>query len=238
MFTKSAPYYDALYSMKDYEAACAGLHELVRRLHPRAATLLDIGCGTGKHLEHLQRHYRVEGLDVNPELLEIARRRCPSARFHLADMIDFALATRFDVVTCLFSSIAYVRTVENLRRTVSNMAHHLRPGGLLVIEPWFTPETYWTGTITANFVDEPDRKIAWMYTSERAGFLSILNIHYLVGTPRGVEYFTELHEFGLFTHAEYIASVRDLGLKVEHDLLGLFGRGLYLGLSLRTPDEP
>ena len=38
-------------------------------------TLVDAACGTGLHLKHLAGHFRVEGLDIRPELLEIARER-------------------------------------------------------------------------------------------------------------------------------------------------------------------
>jgi SAM-dependent methyltransferase len=146
-------------------------------------------------------------------------------------MVDFSLGHTFDVVTCLFSSIGYVKTAENLYRTVVNMVRHLRPGGLVVIEPWFTPEKYWTGTITANFVNEPNLKIAWMYISKIEGRVSILDIHYLVGTPQSVEHFEERHEIGLFTHEEYIEAFQKAGLEVQYDPEGLFGRGMYVGIK-------
>lgn len=232
MFEKSARYYDLLYGFKDYADAARQVHQLIDRHHPGARRLLDVGCGTGRHLEHLREWYDVEGLDLNPELLEIARRRCPNVAFHLADMTDFEIEARFDVITCLFSSIAYVRTVDRLNAALAAMGRHLLPGGLIVIEPFFHPERYWTGTITANFVDEPETKIAWMYTSPPPeDGLAVLDIHYLVGTPAGVDHFTERHEFGLFTDAEYRAAIEDVGLKVAHDPEGPFGRGLYLGVT-------
>jgi ubiquinone/menaquinone biosynthesis C-methylase UbiE len=229
MFTKTARFYDALYHFKDYAAACARLHALIQQLNPRAKTLLDVACGTGKHLEQLQRHYGVEGIDVNSEMLEIARGRCPDVPVHLGNMVDFKLGRTFDVVTCLFSSIGYVKSVENMEGAVASMAGHLRPGGLLFIEPWFSPETYWVGRVTANFVDEPELKIAWMYTSDIKGRLSVFNINYLVGTTEGIEHFTELHEMGLFSHEEYTRAFEKAGLNVTYDPQGLFGRGMYIG---------
>ena len=116
------------------------------------------------------------------------------------------------MVTCLFSSIAYVKLVDNLDKAVASMARHLKPGGMLVLEPWFTPQTYWVGNIAANFVDQPELKIAWMYTSEMEGQFAVLDINYMVGTPQGVRYFMERHELGLFTSEEYRGAFDKAGL--------------------------
>lgn len=231
MYTRSAPYYDLLYGFKDYGAASAELHAVIQRYNPHAQSLLDVACGTGRHLEHLRAWYDVEGLDINEELLATAGRRCPDVPLHHADMVDFSLPRSFDVVACLFSSVAYVKTPENLAATVASMARHLRPGGVLLLEPWFTRQNFWTGTITANFVDEPDIKIAWMYTSEIEDELAVLDMHYLVGTPQSVDHFTERHELGLFSHDQCCAAIEESELAVIHEPTGPFGRGLYIGCS-------
>src|SRR5690554_726115 len=160
MFTKSAKYYDALYHFKNYSEAADKINKIVKGLNPNAASLLDVACGSGKHIEYLRKYFTTEGLDLNNELLQIARERCPEVIFHQKDMTDFNLNKKFDVVTCLFSSVAYVKTVENLERAVSCMAQHLNAGGILILEPWISPEKYWVGKITANFVDQPELKIA------------------------------------------------------------------------------
>jgi ubiquinone/menaquinone biosynthesis C-methylase UbiE len=231
MFTHSARYYDHLYAFKDYAGAAAQITDFVRERRPNARTLLDVACGTGKHLESLQKDFEVEGLDLNPDLLAVARERLPDVPLHHADMVDFDLGRQFDVVACLFSSIAYVKTLDRMQRAVERMARHVAPGGLLLIEPWFSPETYWTGTITANFVNEPDLKIAWMYVSERRDNVSYLDIHYLVGEPSGVRSFNEVHEMGLFYPDEYREAILRTGMAHEMDERGFFGRGLHVGLS-------
>lgn len=229
MFTESARFYDAMYGFVDYEGLAAGLHRLIRERHPGASTLLDVGCGTGQHLSHLSRDYDVEGLDIDGQLLSRARQRCPGVPFHEANMVDFDLGRRFDVVTCLFSAIGYVQTVPRMRQALATMARHLEPGGLLVVEPWFRPDTYWTDTITANHVEQPDLKICWMYTSKREEDVSVLDVHYVVGTPERVEHFSEQHRIGLFTTEQHLAALRDVGLDVEFDPEGPRGRGLYVG---------
>jgi SAM-dependent methyltransferase len=231
MYTKTAAYYDQLYHFVDYAGMAARVRELALARAPSARTLLDVGCGTGQHLARLAETFDVEGLDLNPELLDIARGRCAGLRFHEADMASFTLPARFDVITCLFSSIGYVRTLERMRAAVANFARHLAPGGVVLVEPWFTPETFWTDTLTTNIADQGEPKIVWMYTSRREDRLAVLDIHYLVGRTSGVEHFTERHELGLFTHAEYLAAFRDAGLEPEHDPVGLRRRGLYLARS-------
>jgi ubiquinone/menaquinone biosynthesis C-methylase UbiE len=119
MYQKSAVYYDTIYRAvgKDYEAEARRVHELIQN-HKRSAghRLLDVACGTGGHVQHLKEQYLVEGLDKNPDMLELARIRNPGTTFHVADMTDFQLDSSFDAVVCLLSSIGYVRTTSTGRR--------------------------------------------------------------------------------------------------------------------------
>jgi hypothetical protein len=61
------------------------------------------------------------------------------------------------------------------------------------------------------------------------GKVSLLEFEYLNGTPKGIEHISEHHEFGLFSHEEYMAAFKKAALNVTHDPEGLFGRGLYIG---------
>lgn len=230
MFAKTALYYDKIYAFKDYKAEAERLMAIFDE-HQRSGGkgLLDVACGTARHLEYLKDQYEVEGLDISLELLAIARQRHTGMRFHHADMMAFDLAKTFDIVTCLFSAIGYVKTLEHLSRAVTCMAKHLKAGGLLVIEPWFTPEAWRPGTVHAIFIDEPTLKLARINTSFVTGRLSSFDLHYLIGTPEGIEHLVEHHELGLFTTDEMRAALAAASLEVTFDHQGLMGRGLFIG---------
>ena len=232
MFTKSAPFYDAIYAFKDYEDEAERLRAMIQARVPSSeVTLLDVACGTRLHLQYLKKQYAVEGLDLDPNMLEIAHRRCPGVPFHQGDLVAFDLGRSFDVVMCLFSSIGYAKTLGRMQQAVQTMARHLRPGGLLLVEPWLTPDVFETGRFDARFVDEPDLKIARITTTSREGALSIIDFHYLVGTSDGVVHFTERHEMGLFTDHQYLDAFRAAGLAIDFDPDGFMGRGLYLATA-------
>ena len=161
-------------------------------------------------------------------MLKIARQSFPDVIFHHADMLDFKLRRRFDVITCLFSSVGYVRTIRRLNQAIQNMSNHLKTGGILIVEPWFAPKDWKAGTMHLTVVDQPHQKIVRINVSELKGAISILNFHYLVATPKGVKYFYERHELGLFTPEEYQQAFQRAGLEVHHNKYGIDGRGLYI----------
>ncbi len=201
-----------------------------------ARTLLDVACGTGAHLVHFNNLYAVEGLDLSPDLLAIAAERLPNIALHEADMRDFDLGRTFDVVTCLFSSIGYVETLDGLSQAVRAMGRHLAPSGVLIIEPWLSPTEFDPNHLGRVIVAErPDLQAVRMNGSRVDDNRSILDFHYLVARPATVEHLTETHTLGLFTDDEYRSSCEGAGLSVEHDVDGLMGRGLWIGQRGREP---
>jgi len=232
MFEKSADFYDAIYHTKgkDYEAEVRHLRQIINR-HAATTpqTLLELACGTGNHTALLREHFRVEGLDLDAGMLAIARARYPDVPFHLADMRSFSLGKTFDLVICLFSAIGYASTLEALHGAIRTMAEHVSPGGLLLVEPWISPGEYRPGGVFSVFVDKPDLKIARMNVNQVRDTVSLINFHYLVATPDGVQHFTEEHELGLYTREEYRAAFESAGLVTGWEPEGLIGRGMYIG---------
>ncbi|HEX6751568.1 MAG TPA: class I SAM-dependent methyltransferase [Longimicrobium sp.] len=231
MFSESAELYDRIYAWKDYPAEAARVRGLVTAAGGRGGgTLLDVACGTGMHLQALREHYTVEGVDLEPGLLEAARRRLPDVPLHLGDMRDFELGRRFDVVTCLFSAIGYTRTAAGLNAALRSMAGHLAPGGVLLVEPWFTAEMIQPGRVSAETVEEPGLTIVRMAHMAVEGTISLLTFEYLVGHPDGITRASELHEMGLFSREQMTAAFETAGLRVSHDEEGVSGRGAYIGV--------
>ncbi|MBL8061618.1 MAG: class I SAM-dependent methyltransferase [Anaerolineales bacterium] len=234
MGSKSAKYYDDIYAAnsKDYPAEAGLTHQIIQQYKISSGnSLLDVGCGTGIHVNLLRKHYQVEGLDIDPYMLHEARRNHPGIRFHQGDMVDFRLENTFDVIVCLFSAIGYVKTKPRLHKAIKTMASHLNTGGVLLIEPWFTPSQWHTGRSFTTLSSKPDTKIFRMSYSRRRGNISIIEFQYLIGTSKGIEHEKEILELGLFNKKDYLNAFRLAGLKTFHDPQGLDGRGLYIGIK-------
>ena len=232
MYKQLADYYDEIYRFKNYQKEAEKIETLIQQHRKSPGNhLLDVACGTGNHIAYLKQRYRVEGLDYSPEMLRIARKKHPDVVFHRGDMTSFKLNNRFDIITCLFSAIGHVKTKTRMRRAVRNMASHLQPGGLMILEPWITPANFREGLIGWNFVDKPNLKIARINISKVRGPISAFEYHYLIGTTGKVEYVVDKVSEGLWTHEEHLDAFRDAGLNVSFDSEGLMGRGLYLGVK-------
>ncbi len=231
-YRRLAAVYDTVYARKDYRAEARRVRSLIRQYGPRPSrTLLDVACGTGAHLRHLTQYYRVTGLDLNPAMLREARRNVPGVRFVRGAMQRFRRPDRYDVITCLFSAIGYVRSERELRRTIGNFARHLNPGGLLLVEPWFAPSDYRAGSVHLGTYGSPERPIARMNVSERRGSRAVMDMHYLVPVHGKIRYWVERHELTMFEASAYRAAFRAAGLRVRRVPSRFTSeRGLYLGV--------
>jgi SAM-dependent methyltransferase len=137
--------YDALYADKDYGAECDLVEGIFKRSDRPVRSLLDLGCGTGRHsVEFARRGYEVVGVDLSEGMLKRARRRAidvaPSrATFLRGDIQTIGLDRRFDAVLSMFAVVGYQITDAAVRATLANVRLHLEPGGLFVFDVWYGP---------------------------------------------------------------------------------------------------
>jgi len=126
----------------EYAPFCENAARLIEE-HARreVRTLLNVGCGGGKNVFTLKRRFAVTGLDISPAMLENARRLNPECRFVVADMREFSLPERFDAVL-IDDGVAYMIAEGDLRSVFARAHAHLQPGGVMIVVPDDTTETF------------------------------------------------------------------------------------------------
>jgi SAM-dependent methyltransferase len=231
-YDKLASYYDFLFAAwgKDYQSEAEELRSIVKTYKKSPGnTLLDLGCGTGGHIEYLQNYYLTTGIDLSCEMLFLAKKKFPNIEFFHMDMSNFVIGRRFDIIVSLFSAIGYVCTWQNLCKVINSINNHLEPGGVVVIEPWFSPEEFQIHRDDVLFGEKDGIKACRMRESAVDNNKARIIEHILVSSNQQVTYLTSKHVFGLFTRHEFLTAFERVSLKVQFVEGGLTGRGLYIG---------
>lgn len=234
MYKELAEDYDLIYHWKDYKAEAKIIQDLIKNYKTSdEINLLDVGCGTGMHIKYFKDEYSCTGIDINNEMVEVAKSKVKDVIFKQGDMINFDLNTEFDIILCLFSSIGYVKTYSNLEKTLMNFSSHLKKGGLLIVEPWFTKSAFRVGMPGMTTYDGDDVKIARLNTTRVIGDLSIMEMHYLIAEKNeDVKHFVDIHELGLFEHDKTLEIMARANFKSEFLKDGLMkDRGLFIGVK-------
>jgi SAM-dependent methyltransferase len=114
-----AKYYDHLFEYRrSFDAA---REVIVGPILRRANSACDLGCGTGTTaLLFASRGLKTFAVDLSPEMCRAARRKAREARLPLkvvqADMRDFRLPQRVDLITCEFDALNHLPKKTDLRR--------------------------------------------------------------------------------------------------------------------------
>jgi len=214
-----AEWYDRIYHWKDYPAEAARLAEVLAEDGiAEHARVLEVACGTGSFLAPLSTRYRIAGLDRSPELLAIAARKVPGVPLTCGDMRAFEVDQPLDAVLCLFSSIGYLRDEAELAAAASCFAAALRPGGVLLIEPWVDPAEFRPGHATLDVWRGDDLHLARSAFASRRGELSRIEFRWIAASPAGgVELESEVHELWLCPRATMQAALEAEGFSVRWD---------------------
>jgi SAM-dependent methyltransferase len=232
-YQKLAKYYDQMYSFKDYEAEASRLHEFIQQ-HKRSKgnRLLDVACGTGGHLQFLKGKYEANGLDVSEVMLAVAKEKMPEIPLYQGSMVNMSIDQQFDVITCLFGSIGYLTTLDDLIGAIQSFSTHLVPGGVVLIEPMFTKETVKPDAFGLTCVDLPEIKIARAGSSAVDGDIAYLNFHFLLATKDRVEHFVDPSPMGVFPRNTFLRIMEESGLETKFVDSGLSKEGLFIGVKI------
>jgi SAM-dependent methyltransferase len=155
VFGAYSRYYNLFYRDKDYAGEAAYVHDLIQAHRPGAKSVLDLGCGTGRHDVALaQRGYEVTGVDLSEEMLAVANaqrstlnshpstgfsKQPSNLNFQQGDIRSIRLDRTFDVVVSLFHVISYQTGNDDLRGAFATAREHLSPGGAFIFDCWYGP---------------------------------------------------------------------------------------------------
>ncbi len=232
MYKQFAKYYDSIYKWKDYKADSIKLRVLIKKYKTsRGKELLDVACGTGNHIQYLKRYFNITGIDIDIDMLRIARKKLPDIKFIRGDMRTFKLNREFDVILCLFSAIGHLKTYENLEKTIRNFSLHLKQGGLMIVEPFLLPEVFINNILDAYVIDEPGLKLTRMNRSKRRGNIAIYDFHFLVGEKGKIRYFVQNIELGMFESGKVLKMMKNAGLKAKFLRKKTEYRGRYIAIK-------
>jgi hypothetical protein len=109
------------------------------------------------------------------------------------------------------------------------MAEHLVVGGVLVLDPWWFPETFIDGYVMAEAVRDEHRSVARVSHSVRRGSSMCITHKYLVGDATGIREFSSEDVLSLFRKDQYADALADAGLAVEYVPASAMQRGLFVG---------
>jgi ubiquinone/menaquinone biosynthesis C-methylase UbiE len=231
-----AKYYDIITKSKDYNQETRTLKRIISEYKTsRGKTLLDVGCGTGRHLMYLVNDFDCTGLDLHEEMLTVAKKNVPKATFVQANMTNFSLTNKIDVILCMYSAIGLVRTYFNLEKTIKNFSDHLKNGGITIIEnDSFSYSKSPLQHIKLVTAETRDIKIARVEYYQRKGSILIEREDYMIAQrSKGISHFADLQYVGMFELKRTMHIMVQAGLKPRF-LKGALHRGTGLLLGIKA----
>lgn len=148
VFGDYARYYDLLYQDKDYQGEANYVYSLIERFAPHSSSVLELGCGTGKHALLLaEKGLNIHGVDMSAEMLDQAKLlvgNLPddvdgSVSLAQGDVRTYRCDQLFDVCISLFHVMSYQITNKDIQAAFDTAEAHLKPGGVFIFDYWYGP---------------------------------------------------------------------------------------------------
>jgi SAM-dependent methyltransferase len=124
--------YEFITTGKGHEEEANFIKKMVKKYKKsRSKYLLDVGCGHGWHDKFLKKKFNITGIDLNKTILKLAKKRNPEIIYRQGNMRKFNLNKKFDIVIS-FDAMMYNLNYKDLKRTIKNLANHLKEDGVLI----------------------------------------------------------------------------------------------------------
>lgn len=158
-YKKFAKYYDKFYQNKNYEKET----EFLKNFINDNDKILDVGCGTGIHAALLADNgFEVDGLDLNKEMLEIAKTRLKT-NLYLQNILDIDINQKYNIIISMFAVFNHLKDTDELIRSLMNLKKVLYDDGKIIID-LHNPQS--SGSKIDSY-DNMIRIMKWNYNRER-----------------------------------------------------------------------
>jgi SAM-dependent methyltransferase len=214
LYTDLAAWWSLISAPEEYaeEAAEAARHLAAASIPVR--DVLELGSGGGNNATHLAARFRLTLVDLSPEMVDVSRRLNPSCEHVVGDMRTVRLGRAFDAVF-LHDAIDYMLTEDDLRAALASAFEHCRPGGVAVVIPDDTAES-WAPSTDCGGHDGPDgraaRYLSWDWDPDPTDAWTATDYAFVLREADGtVEVVHETHRTGLFPAATWLRLLADVG---------------------------
>jgi len=207
-FTRLAEVYDDIMADVSYGAWFQFLRDQARARGAPAGRLLDLGCGTGNAtLPAHEAGLPVDGLDLAPSMLDVARGKLPDVDFYEADVRTFTLPHRYALVYSVFDALNNLLDDDSFLAMARTVHAHLEPGGVFAFDANTTHglRTLWLDGRAEGCAG--DVYYRWLHTYDEERRLATVEA-YCEG-PRGA--FTEVHQERPYDPADLTRLLREAG---------------------------
>jgi SAM-dependent methyltransferase len=218
MYGDLAPWWPLLSAPADYaEEARVFLGVLSDALGRPPRTILELGSGGGNNASHMRRRARMTLVDLSPGMLRTSRRLNPRCRHVEGDMRTVRLGRTFDAVF-VHDAASYLLGETAVRATARTAAAHLRPGGVALLVPDWTEESFRAGASTGGHDGggRSLRYLAWTHDDDPRDGEYATDYAFLLRDRRGrTRTAFDRHRLGLFPRATWLAALREAGFRAR-----------------------
>lgn len=198
---------------------------LIKQLVPRNSrpALLDLGCGTGEHLDLLNKEgFRCTGIDSSGEMVRVARaRNGVGISYTVSDMLTIDYYQAFDIAICLFGSFDYILANSDIDTVFYNTYRALKPGGIAVFEVWnayplHRIEQKELSHVSTTYYKENkiERERGFALVEKRPRTIVDVFYRYAIYTGGKVRHIDDKHTMRAYYQKEIERIVRDCGFRI------------------------
>ena len=130
--------YDLLHSDKAYDQEVRFIYDIYdRHAELPLSKILDVGCGTGNHLQHFLNSEAISilGIDPSKEMIEIARKKnLKYADFMIGNIVQLSIMDSYEMAISLFNVVNHINNLSQLKEFFRAIYYRIKPGGVFVFD--------------------------------------------------------------------------------------------------------